>query len=71
MAVTYRAAQTIITANFTPQERARLGAAITLHHMAEIAEPDFEQVWLDNITAEEESEWDFFATICESERFGR
>lgn len=69
--MTYRAAQTIIAASFTPMEMARLTAAVTIHHMADIGEPDFEQVWLDNISAEEESEWDFFATVCESVRYGR
>lgn len=69
--MTYRASQTIIAANFTPMELARLNAAVTLHHMAEIAEPDFEQVWLDNVSAAEEAQWDTFATVCESARFAR
>lgn len=69
--MSYRASQDIFAANYTPQERMRLAAAVALHHMEQIAEPDFEQVWFDNISAETERMWDSFATVCESARFGR
>lgn len=62
----YGAAKTIIMANFTPEELARLDAAVSLHFMSEINDPDFEQVWFDNISLTEESEWDAFARYHET-----
>lgn len=69
--VTYRAMNEIVSASFTPMERKRLAAAVTLHHMAQLDDPAFEALWLDNITAEEEEAWDLFATVCESTRWRR
>lgn len=66
-----RAARAIFMTEFSPQELARLEAAVALHYMAQIAEPDFEQVWFDNISASQEVEWDAFANYHESARFGR
>lgn len=59
--MSYGEAEAIITANFTPHELARLNAAVSLHFMEQIGEPDFEQVWFDNISEEQEAEWDTYA----------
>ncbi len=59
--MTYGAAKTIIMTAFTSHELARLNAAVSLHFMEQIGEPDFEQVWFDNISEELEAEWDTYA----------